>query len=125
MPLQTVISFAPNHAPCLLNAFLFSGSAASTATHISVTLCHNGPKICISTTLPTQSPGILSHSNCSSWDFEAHLKTISSKQRSCGNSRQQAGRFVRPFYIEPMRMDQSFTIGQLHLFGTSSEAVLK
>jgi hypothetical protein len=24
-----------------------------------------------------------------------------------------------------MRMDQSFTIGQLHLFGTSSEAVLK
>ena len=66
MPLQTVISFAPNHAPCMLNAFLFSGSPASIATHISVTLSHNGPKICISTTHPTQSPGFLSHSYCSS-----------------------------------------------------------
>ena len=66
MPLQTAIRFAPNHAPCLLNAFLFSGSPASTPIHISVTLFHNGPKIFISTTHPTQSPGFLSHSYCSS-----------------------------------------------------------
>jgi len=66
MPLQTAISFAPNHAPCLLNAFLFSTSPASTPIPISVTLCHNGPEIFISTTHPTQSPGFLSHSCCSS-----------------------------------------------------------
>ena len=69
---------------------LFSTSPASTPIHISVTLCHKGPKIFISTSHPTQSPGFLSHSYCSSCYYKmGFCSTTYNYQQQAASLRQQ------------------------------------